>query len=371
MFMLLFFMSDHFGAEDLELKPWAVNQIDQNLSVFKKAPFKESDIDDAYKTLTSIPSNSLLRFQIIDGDLYCNHSSLDKNNTEVIAAYNIYYRFFRNMIKNYGFNQNVEFIVLVSERLETPSEYNAKVPIIVPVKNTNDNFRNYTVMAPDHCSISEWPRLYSDILRANEKYSWNRKIEKAFWRGSSTDGVYTRENWQDFPRVKMVQLSSENPNLIDAKFTNLRQNDDMVEIIAEKYPLAISVSQSDHVKYKIQISVDGSVSSFSGYLWRLLSNSVVLKQKSNMAQWFHPILQEGTHYISIENDMSDLLDKVKWVLANDEESKNSATVGSDIIRNEITPEHLYLYWDRLLREYSKLQDFTLKTPSLERAKYID
>ncbi len=227
LFVLMFFLSDRFGSDDSKLQSWAVNQIDQQLSVFSGARFKESDIDDIYKTLSSIQRNTLLRFQIIDGVLYCNHSTLDKNNTDVIAAYNIFYRFFNNMIRNYGFNKNVEFVVVVSDRLETPSGYNAKAPIIVPVNNVYDDFRRYTVVAPDHYTISEWPRLYNDILSANTKYPWNRKIEKAFWRGSSTGGVYTRENWEDFPRVKLVQLSLENPKLMDAKFTALPQHDDM------------------------------------------------------------------------------------------------------------------------------------------------
>ncbi len=142
-------------------------------------------------------------------------------------------------------------------------------------------------------------------------------------------------------------------------------------MIAEKYPIAISVSQSDHVKYKMQISVDGNATSLSGYLWRLLSSSLVLKQKSNLMQWFYPILREGEHYISIENDMSDLLDKVKWALNNDEAAKKIALAGSDLIAKEITPDHLYFYWKHLLEECYKLQDFTLKTPSLEKAQHID
>jgi hypothetical protein len=277
------------------------------------------------------------------------------------------------MIKNYGFNKNVEFVMSVSDRFSAPSDYVFKAPIIVPIKNLGDKFSKYMLLAPDHYTIAEWPRLYNDILSANKKYIWNRKIEKAFWRGSSsTGGLYTRENWQDFPRVKLVQLSSEYPNLIDAKFTALPQNDrEIMDMISEKYPLAIAVSQADHVKYKLQVSVEGNITSLSGYLWRLLSNSVVLKQKTNKAQWFYPILKEGQHYTDIHYDMSDLLDKVKWFLAHDEESQKSALEGSEIVKKEITPEHLYLYWSYLLDEYWRLQDFTLSKPSLDKANAIE
>jgi hypothetical protein len=370
-FVLLFFMNDRFDEDDVELKSWAINQIDNDLSLFKKTKFKELDIEDAYKNLSNIDGNIILRFQIIDGNLYSNYNDLDKTNAEIAEANNILHRFLGNLIKHHGFNKNVEFIVSVSEKLNIPSDYNLKAPIIVPFKNPQDSFASCMLIAPDRFNISEWPRLYSDILGANSKYPWNRKIEKAFWRGSSTGGVYTRENWQDFPRVKLVELSIENPNLLDAKFTALAQHDYIAEIISEKFPLAIAVSQSDHVKYKIQVSIDPNSTSLSGFLWRLLSSSLVLRQKSNNAQWFYPLLHEGQHYIAIEHDMSDLLDKVKWALEHDEEAKNIAFAGSELIKNEITPDHLYLYWGRLLSEYSKLQDFNLKTPSLDRSKYID
>ena len=364
-------MSDHF-ASGTELKAWAINQIDHDLSAFKKPKFKETDISNIYKDLSNVPGNLLIKFQIIDGVLYSNHNELDKNNSEITSAHNIFCRFFGNMIRNHDFDKNVEFIVSVGERLKVPDHYNFKAPIIVPVKNSRDSFNKYVVMAPDHYTISEWPRLYSYILSANEKYPWNRKIEKAFWRGSSSGGVYTRENWQNFPRVKLVQLSSENPNLIDAKFTTLPQNDKAVmDMLSEKYPLALYVSQADHVKYKIQVSVDGNTTSLSGYLWRLLSNSFVLSQKSTNAQWFHCILKEGQHYVAIEYDMSDLLHKIKWVLDHEEASKTIAFAGSELVSNEITPDHLHLYWSHLLSEYSKLQDFTLLNPSLTKAQNID
>lgn len=227
------------------------------------------------------------------------------------------------------------------------------------------------ILVPDHYIIDESPRLYNDILVANEKFSWDRKISRAFWRGGSTGGVYTRLNWRDFPRVKIVSLSSEYPALLDAKFTLLRQRDrGVMDEISAKYPIAIAVSQADHVKYKIQVSVEGSITSLSSELWRLLSNSVMLGQKSTNLKWFHSLFQDGEHYISVEYDMSNLMDKMKWVLANDSKAQKIAENASNVVKKEVTQDHLDLYWTEVLSEYVKHQDFDLKTPTLDKAEKI-
>jgi hypothetical protein len=224
------------------------------------------------------------------------------------------------------------------------------------------------VLVPDHYIIDEWPRLYNDILEANEKFSWDRKIERAFWRGSSTGGIYTRSNWQNFPRVKLVELSSEYPSLLDAKFTLLAQRDkEVVDSISARYSIAIAVSQADHVKYKMQISIDGNITSLSSELWRLLSNSVMIRQKSTNMKWFHSLFRDGQHYISVEYDMSNLMEKIKWVLANDEKAKQIAENASNVVKKEVTPDHIHQYWTKVLNEYVKHQDFDLKTPTLQSA----
>ncbi|MGV2432190.1 MAG UNVERIFIED_CONTAM: glycosyltransferase family 90 protein [Rickettsiaceae bacterium] len=343
------------GNEVTTLGDWAKEQIKSELSIFEKSKFTTEDIDKTYNTLSAVSSNELIRFKIKDGVVSSNFDELQKNNSGLEKAHTTLYNFFKHMIKAYGFTKNVDFVVSVGDGLEIPQGFIPKAPIIVPVKIKSDDMAAYKLIAPDHYIISEWPSLYNDILNSNIKYVWNRKIEKAFWRGSSSGGVYTRSNWQDFPRMKLLELSSLHPALLDAKLTSLTQDDDNLrDEIAEKYPIAIYVSQADHTKYKIQIAMEGGLSSLSSELWRLLSNSVLLKQKSNNIKWFYPILQEGKHFISINYDVSDLIEKIDWVLAHDSESEEIASRASSLIKKEIPPSHLYLYWVELLSEYSKL-----------------
>lgn len=360
-----------YGSSGREPSNWAQNQISSEFGAYKDKKFSRKDIDNDYKSLSVISSNSILRFQIIDGKIYSNYKDLDRSDSNLVKAYNTYFKFFNHIVGSHEFEDNVDFLLSVDESLQFPKEFTPQVPLIAPVKKKNDPKGKYIILVPDHYIITEWPRLYNDILVANERFEWDRKIERAFWRGSSTGGVYTRSNWKNFPRVKIVELSSEYPALLDAKFTLLAQRDKgVIDTISAKYPIAMAVSQADHVKYKMQLSVEGSMTSLSSELWRLLSNSVMLRQKSTNMKWFHSLFRDGEHYVSVEYDMSNLMNKVKWVLANDKKAQKIAENASNVVKKEVTPEHLHLYWTEVLSEYVKHQDFDLKTPTLDKAEKI-
>jgi len=361
---LLFFfvikISKDLIPSDNELQGWAKSQIQEDIAVFEKNhKITSRNIDYAYKDLLKDKNNLLLRFQIFDGKLYSNYQEIDRSNDLLVKSYRVFYKFFTAMLSTMSDDVNADFIISVGDDLHIGDDYVFKAPIISGVRNKNKAYAKFLPLAPDHYTISDWSRLYNDILSSNERYKWSDKISKAFWRGAASSGVYTRSEWQYAPRVKLVDLSVEHPSLLDARFTELEmaQSDpNAMRSISEKYPLAVALTQVDHIKYKIQISMEGFGVSLPGYLWRLLSNSAVLKLQSGSVQWFYPILKEGVHYIPLSYDMTDTIDKIKWCLAHDAESKKIGEDGGRLIEKEITPNHLYLYWSGLLKEYSKLMD---------------
>ena len=67
------------------------------------------------------------------------------------------------------------------------------------------------------------------------------------------------------------------------------------------------------------LSVDGEGNEWS-LLWKLLANCVTLLVESSRTwQWYHPLLRPWVHYVPLRPDMSDLADRVNYVLdpAND------------------------------------------------------
>ena len=335
------------------LQDWAKNKIVSEAAYFQSNHFSKDDIDKTYKDLSAIAGNMLIRFQITQGKV--SSSALYASNHEIIHASKAFHKFFDHIVKQYPLDKNIDFIVSISDTLSIPDNYTPAAPIIVPSKYTNNPYAKFLLLAPHYKTVSDWPRLYDDILAANQHYPWERKVEKAFWRGGANTSSLTRSNWQDAPIVRLLELSNQNPTLIDAKLTNISQNDvEIQNLLAEKYPLAVSATMLEYAKYKINIKIYNKTAIYPGFLSMLLASGIVLKEQSTNVQWFYDILEDKKHYISFATDLSDLLPKIQWIHDNDSEAKRIGDIGTSLIQKEITPEHLLLYWSGLLKTYSMM-----------------
>lgn len=57
--------------------------------------------------------------------------------------------------------------------------------------------------------------------------------------------------------------------------------------------------------------MDGTVAAYR-FPYLMLGDSLVLKQASPYYEHFYAHLQPGKHYISVQRNLSDLIDKIKW-----------------------------------------------------------
>jgi hypothetical protein len=155
---------------------------------------------------------------------------------------------------------------------------------------------------------------------------WNSKKSIAVFRGASTGcGVTIETN----PRLKVSKLSLSHPDIIDAGITkwNCRprkiMNKQYLEIIDPTklgLPLVQFLSPIEQSNYKYIINIDGHVSAFRLSL-ELSMGSVVLLQESKYRVWFRKYLKEYEHYVPIKEDLSDLVEKIRWCRDHDEECK--------------------------------------------------
>ena len=65
----------------------------------------------------------------------------------------------------------------------------------------------------------------------------------------------------------------------------------------------------------------------------MYSNSVVFKVDSHYEQWYYKELKEWVHYIPVKADLSDLEDKYKWALENDEKCQERANNAKNFMTN--------------------------------------
>jgi len=73
--------------------------------------------------------------------------------------------------------------------------------------------------------IGRWDLLRKSVIEASKKYPWERKVSKAFFRGSRTS----------FERDALIYLSRSSPDLADAHYTkNQAWKSDAVSISITK-----------------------------------------------------------------------------------------------------------------------------------------
>jgi hypothetical protein len=116
------------------------------------------------------------------------------------------------------------------------------------------------------------------------------------WFGERDDLKNTSYNGKSTQRDLAIQLSQASPESLDASFDY------------------ISIEQWKG--YQAWLSLDGN--SYAGNtLEALVSGSVMMRHAPRASfQWFEPILVPNEHYVPIEYDLSDVVDRVHWLKSN-------------------------------------------------------
>jgi len=246
---------------------------------------------------------------------------------------------------------------IVADKLaSSPAQYIA--PVLVCCKNKWDI---NAVLIPDfHTLNSIKDNIEQKIKMGNTTYPWSSKLNKAFWRGATTGGLYKIHNYHKFPRTKLVQFSTDFSHLIDAKFNFLWEVDHQVrKKFYELNYVSDTVSVIDHIKYKYQILIDGNSASWPRAYWQFQSNSVVFKQDSNFIVWHNDLFKPWIHYIPFEHDCSDLIEKLEWAINHDSEAQKISEQANQIAKYALTYSDILLYFYAVITEYAKFQQYKI------------
>lgn len=193
-----------------------------------------------------------------------------------------------------------------------------------------------------HSTLETMRGVSNDLLsvQGNTGPLWVNKTEQAFFRGRDS-----REE-----RLRLVTLSRENPDLLDAGITGyffFREKEKELG----KAPLT---GFFNFFKYKYQVNVDGTVAAYR-FPYLMLGDSLVLKQASPYYEHFYIHLQPGKHYVPVQRSLVDLIDKIKWAKKNDAEAQAIAREGQVLARQLLQPSRLYCYYYTVLQMYAGRQ----------------
>ena len=194
-----------------------------------------------------------------------------------------------------------------------------------------------------------FPKSYNH----NFDQDWNNKIPIAVFRGGTTGCGVTIDTNQ---RLKLVAISIANKELLDAGITNwnLRprklQGHAYLETIDTRslpFKLSQKLTPVEQSKFKYIVNVDGHVSAFRLSL-ELSMGSVILLVKSSWKLWYSDLLQPYTHYVPVKEDMSDLIDQIKWCRLHDAECQEIVARAQAFFIKYLQKDGILDYMQRIL-----------------------
>ena len=195
-----------------------------------------------------------------------------------------------------------------------------------------DNRPNY-FLVPDCIFVPsrgyQWAR---EVFKRNY-IPWDQRKDIAFWRGGTTGVPNVPGDWRSLERIALCEIARkhEHLGLFDVGLSSIVQLLDAaaVKAVENSGLMRNFVSWEQWGNFKYHIDIDGNSSPWSNLFQRLLTGSPVLKVESSrcLQQWFYDKLEPWVNYIPIAPNMSDLLDKVQWLRANQSYARNVGEAG--------------------------------------------
>lgn len=321
----------HERTPEPDLTQRALAHIYQQMEKVEKC-IPRKDIEKAFEQLKDHP---VILVRITKGKVKLTaHNPALKHIT--------YYIVLEETLKKYAHHLKDNLFIWViadsSESIFLPSELR-HVPLLVFALDGKATYHFTPLMNVDSFTLKKWPRLFESI---NRNIVPPEKQEPVlFWRGKSSDIL----NETNTPRTKLVELSEQFPQKINARFTKVFSKDAKENnALRKKYKECSPVGEVDHIKFRYQIVLDGVTATFPGFIWRLGSGCVTLKQESSHRQWFYDWLEPYKHYVPVKSDLSDLMQYLD-LMPDDREIAANARA---LVEAELTPAKVLGYFVGLL-----------------------
>lgn len=185
----------------------------------------------------------------------------------------------------------------------------------------------YTALVPDFHFIQ-----YDGFQELNQRsatlsLSFKEKLPMVFWAGSATgysscpQGQTCNNSCSTLPRYRMVRLA-QNSQWLNCSITGTDEFCGVDKTILRAHGVQSErIDEREWLKYRGIIDIDGNVDAW-GLRWRLASQSVVFRVRSNYVNHYSHLLREGVHYIEIDGTLDDLLSKTSIIARNDSQTVN-------------------------------------------------
>ena len=154
-------------------------------------------------------------------------------------------------------------------------------------------------------------RHWYNVYKKYKIINFDNKINKIFWRGTTTGFENRPGNRYDF--IKSWFNKYEHINI---GFSSIHQGKNKYKKYVKK-----SVNIEEMMSYKYLVSIEGNDKD-SGLNWKLNSKSLIMMTRPRANSWLmEDKLIPDYHYILLKDDFSDLQEKYKWCENNQDKCK--------------------------------------------------
>lgn len=164
-----------------------------------------------------------------------------------------------------------------------------------------------------------FPPLYCSPPGKNSKIKWPDKKSIVVFRGSLT-GCFTDSS---NARINGYKIAKSRKDLFDYGITSLNQrikkhSPDTPIVIFDNTDIKVSAKMTSEevTAHKYILVLEGHVAAFRTAT-QMLSQSCILLQDSKYIMWYSHLIKPYKHYVPVKEDLSDLIDRAEWCLAND------------------------------------------------------
>jgi len=234
---------------------------------------------------------------------------------------------------------------------------------------------------------------YSDILYPSPWYwaekvpydekadmDWTKKLDRIYWRGSTTGGFSRDGGWRRQHRQRFVQKINgvdqakilinrgedtnedwqvkevprgEFKELFDIYFSHVGQCDPGdCDGQKEFFDIKDEVKQQDAWQYKYLLDIDGNA--FSGRFYAFLKSRSLIYKMAVFREWHEEWLKPWVHYIPLSLRGDEWIEAVRWFageITGKKEAERIALQGREWAGKALRNEDLEVWFFRLLLEY--------------------
>lgn len=214
-----------------------------------------------------------------------------------------------------------------------------------PIMNSSTHVDYADIPLPTY---DDWMFVRDKTLQVGDvELDWSNKKPVAVFRGSSSGCGYDEKTNM---RIKAAALSKQFPDLLDAGMNvwtvqaKMHRTGRLGYIDRRKYKETVpSIPFAKQSEFKYILHIDGNVAAYRLGV-SLLLGSCILYQETGSRVWFQHLMKPFVHYIPIKEDLSDLIERIKWCREHDEECRKIAAAALELGQRILTKDSLIDYF---------------------------